>query len=137
MSLIQFISSFIRKERLENCYSKKNLDIADFEDFERRIYKTYNPLHFQESVVNDLILNYINENSKENEDNDNVVILSGYLNYDMLPQEEVPFNLPIYEVKKLLNLGNYNQIYFFLKIMKLIVNCEIYFKAFCVFSIKC
>jgi len=95
------------KEKLENCYSKKNLDIADFEDFERRIYKTYNPLHFQESVVNDLILNYINANSKENEDNDNIVILAGYLNYDLLPQEQAPFNLPIYEVKKLLNLGNF------------------------------
>lgn len=95
------------KEKLENSYTKKDLGIADFEDFERRIYKTYNPLHFQESVVNDLILNYINENSKENEDNDNVVILSGYLNYDLLPQEEAPFNLPIYEVKKLLNLGNF------------------------------
>lgn len=93
------------KERLENSYSKKILNIEDFDDFERKIYKTYNPLHFQENVVNDLILNYINENSKENEDNDNMVILSGYLNYDLLPKEDAPFNLPIYEVKKLLNIG--------------------------------
>lgn len=101
----QFYSHSAWKQKLENCYSKKHLDIEDSEEFDLKIYKTYNPLHFQESIVNDLILNYINENSKENEDNDNVVILSGYLNYDLLPKEEAPFNLPIYEVKKLLNIG--------------------------------
>jgi len=93
------------KEKLENSYCKKNLAIEDFDDFERRIYKTYNPLHFSESVVNELILNYITENSKENEDNDNIVILSGYLNYDLLPKDDSAFNLPIYEIKKLLNIG--------------------------------
>jgi len=108
----QFYLHSAWKQRLENSYSKKDLDIEDFEDFERKIYKTYNPLHFQEAVVYDLILNYINENSKENEDNDNVVILSGYLNYDLLPKEEAPLNLPIYEVKKLLNIGNRNKLFY-------------------------
>lgn len=92
-------------EKLQNSYCTKNLAIEDFEDFERRIYKTYNPLHFQENIVNDLILNYINENSKENEDTDNMVILSGYLNYDLLDKEGAALNLPMYEVKKLLNIG--------------------------------
>ena len=92
-------------ERLENCYDKKTLKIDDFDDFERRIYKTYNPLHFQESVINELILNHINENSKENEDNDNMVILSGYINFDLLAENQSSFNLPMYEIKKLLNIG--------------------------------
>ena len=91
--------------RLQNSYAKKTLKIDDFEDFERRIYKTYNPLHFQESVVNELILYHINENSKENEDSDNMVILTGYINFDLLEENHNPFNLPMYEIKKLLNIG--------------------------------
>jgi adenylate kinase family enzyme len=101
----QFYLNNSWSEKLENCYRKKNLKIEDFSDFERMVYKSYNPLHFHESVVNDLILNYINENSKENEDSDNLVILSGYINYDIIQDDESPFNLPIYEVKKLLNIG--------------------------------
>lgn len=110
----QFYLNNSWKEKLENLYNKKMLDIEDFDDFERRIYKTYNPLHFQESVVNELILSYINENSKENEDNDNIVILAGYLNYDLIQKDETPFNLPIYEIKKLLNIGKLE--FFLLKI---------------------
>lgn len=92
-------------QKLQNSYNKKELRIDDYQDFERKIYKVYNPLHFEENLVNDLILNFINENSKENEDNENMVILSGYLNYDLLPENEGSFNLPIYEIKKLLNIG--------------------------------
>jgi adenylate kinase family enzyme len=96
-------------ERLENSYDKKNLNIPDFDDFERKIYKVYNPLHFQESVVNELILFHINENSKENEDNDNMIILTGYINFDLLQENNHPFNLPMYEIKKVLNIGKKNK----------------------------
>ena len=101
----QFYLNNLWAQKLQNSYNKKELRIDDYQDFERKIYKVYNPLHFEENLVNDLILNYINENSKENEDNENMVILSGYLNYDLLPENECSFNLPIYEIKKLLNIG--------------------------------
>lgn len=103
----QFYLNNSWSEKLENCYNKKNLKIEDFEDFERMVYKNYNPLHFEESIVNGLILNYINENSKENEDSDNIVIISGYINFDLLEENDTAFNLPMYEIKKLLNIGNY------------------------------
>jgi hypothetical protein len=108
----QFYLKNFWAERLENSYDKKNLKIEDFDDFERRIYKTYNPLHFQESVVNELILYHINENSKENEDKDNIVILSGFNNFDLLDDNFSAFNLPMYEVKKLLNIGKKIIFYF-------------------------
>ena len=37
--------------------------------------------------------------------NGNYVLLSGYLNYDLLNERELPFNLPLYEVKYMLELG--------------------------------
>jgi adenylate kinase family enzyme len=93
--------------RLEKSFSKKkllNFNADKCNKLYQLSYK-YNPLHFDDNVVNELILDYINQNSKENENNGNLVLLTGYLNNDLLDETEHSFNLPLFEVNKLLNLG--------------------------------
>lgn len=50
-----------------------------------------------------MILEYVAANSKIIEDSGNFVLLSGYLNYDLLENVEEPYNLPLYELKALWN----------------------------------
>jgi adenylate kinase family enzyme len=92
--------------KLEKSFSKKKL-INYNPEKNNKLYQLsyrYNPIHFDEKVVNELIHDYINQNSKENE-NGNLVLLTGYLNNDLLNQTEHSYNLPLFEVNKLLNLG--------------------------------
>jgi len=69
------------------------------------IYNKYNPIHFDEILVNELISQYILENSLEIEETGNFILLTGYLNNDLLSQSDKCFDLPLYEVKKLISLG--------------------------------
>lgn len=90
--------------QLENSYHKKSL--KDHERNSQSIYYKYNPIHFDRNIVDKLIIRYINENSEEMEENGNVVILSGYLNNDLLGKEEIALNLPLYEVIKMMEIGS-------------------------------
>ena len=69
------------------------------------IYYKYNPINFEQSVVTKLINEYIGKNYKLIEDSGNFVLLSGYLNYDLLQNQDLPYNLPLLELKNILELG--------------------------------
>ena len=94
-------------KKLETVYGKKILGVEcknpyDFNEF---IYYKYNPINFEQGLVVNLIRDYIGKNSKLIEENGNFVILSGYLNYDLLLNHDEPFNLPLLEIKSILELG--------------------------------
>ena len=95
-------------KKLEDSYGKKTLtnEITDESNFEGYIYYKYNPIHFETSLVNQIILQYANEHYKEIEKSGNFILLSGYLNYDLLPENELPFNLPLFELKNTMELGD-------------------------------
>ena len=95
-------------KKLEDSYGKKTLtnEITDESNFEGYIYYKYNPIHFETSLVNQIILQYANEHHKEIEKSGNFILLSGYLNYDLLPENELPFNLPLFELKNTMELGD-------------------------------
>ena len=94
-------------KKLESTYGRKPLksDIKNSEDWDENIYYKYNPIKFEPNLVNEIILNYITKNSKLIEDSGNFVILTGYLNNDLLSNSEEPFNLPLYELRKTMELG--------------------------------
>ena len=52
-----------------------------------------------------MILDYMAANSKIIEDSGNFILLTGYLNYDLLENTDEPFNLPLYELKNSMELG--------------------------------
>ena len=94
-------------KKLESTYGRKPLksDIKNSEDWDENIYYKYNPIKFEPNLVNEIILNYITKNSKLIEDSGNFVILTGYLNNDLLSNSEEPFNLPLNELRKTMELG--------------------------------
>lgn len=95
--------------KLQETYCKKKLNIEiNSNNFNEQIYYKYNPIHFNEKIVQEIIINYINQNLKEIEENDNFVIISGYFNNDLLNNEELPLNLPLIEIKRVLPLGFIN-----------------------------
>jgi adenylate kinase family enzyme len=105
----QFYSNNEWAKKLERTFSKKTLKHFVGEK-PCRLYQItykYNPIHFDDNIVNELILDYINQNSREIENNGNYVILAGYLNNDLLIENEISYNLPLFEINKLLNLGNF------------------------------
>lgn len=92
-------------KELKGTYSRKNIGFPAKEASEdERIYYKYNPIHFDEALVTKLINNFISNNSKENESS-RVVLLTGFLNFDLLEKQEQCFNLPLYEIRKLKGLG--------------------------------
>jgi hypothetical protein len=92
---------------LESAYGKKKLkeNCKDPNNFDEFVYYKYNPINFEQGLVINLIRDYIGKNSKLIEENGNFVILSGYLNYDLLLNHDEPFNLPLLEIKSILELG--------------------------------
>ena len=94
-------------KKLEGFYGKKDLKIGctNNENIEEIIYYKYNPVHFEKNLVNQLILKYIANNYHNIEKTGNFILLSGYLNYDLLKNPEEPFNLPLLELKKAMELG--------------------------------
>ena len=94
-------------KKLESTYGRKPLksDVKNPEDCDENIYYKYNPIKFESNLVNEIILNYISKNSKLIEDSGNFVILTGYLNNDLLSNSEEPFNLPLNELRKAMELG--------------------------------
>ena len=104
-------------KKLESTYGRKPLKECpkNPEDKNESIYYKYNPIKFETNLVNQLILNYISKNSKLIEDSGNFVILTGYLNNDLLQNSEEAFNLPLLELNKSMELG---QITSFIQITK-------------------
>ena len=94
-------------KKLESTYGRKKLieNIKDPDNFDEVIFYRYNPIKFETSLVNQVISDYVASNSKIIEDSGNFVLLTGYLNYDLLENNEEPFNLPLYELKSLMELG--------------------------------
>ena len=94
-------------KKLESTYGRKPLKegVKNHEDCDENIYYKYNPIKFEPNLVNEIILDYISKNSKLIEDTGNFVILTGYLNNDLLSNSEEPFNLPLNELRKTMELG--------------------------------
>ena len=95
-------------KQLEGVYGKRVLKkgIKNPNNCDELIYYKYNPINFEQNLVNEIILNYINENNKLIEKTDNFIILSGYLNSDLLLNENQPYDLPLLEIKKLMEIGD-------------------------------
>ena len=95
-------------KKLESTYGRKKLkeNIKDSDNFDEVIFYKYNPIKFEKNLVNQVILDYVASNSKIIEDSGNFVLLTGYLNYDLLENVEEPFNLPLYELKNTMELGD-------------------------------
>jgi len=92
---------------LEGAYGKRPLkeNCKDPDNFDELVYYKYNPIFFERGLVTNLIGDYIGKNTKLIEENGNFVLLSGYLNYDLLLNQDEPFNLPLLEIKSILELG--------------------------------
>jgi len=92
---------------LEGSYGKKKLreNCKNPDNFDEVVYYKYNPIFFERGLVISLIRDYVGKNSKLIEENGNFVLLSGYLNYDLLQNQDEPFNLPLLEIKNILELG--------------------------------
>ena len=95
-------------KKLEGTYGKKELKVncKNPSNFDELVYYKYNPINFEKTIVNEIIKIHCNENSKTIENSGNFIILSGYLNYDLLNKPLEPFNLPLYEIKNLMELGD-------------------------------
>ena len=93
--------------KLESVYGKKKLgvDCKNPYDFNEMIYYKYNPIFFEKDLINKIILDHIGKNYKIIEDSGNLVLLTGYLNSDLLEEQEGPYNLPLLEIKNALELG--------------------------------
>ena len=94
-------------KKLESTYGRKPLkeEAKNPEDKDENIYYKYNPIKFEANLVNQIIMNYISNNSKLIENSGNFVILTGYLNNDLLKNSEEAFNLPLLELNKSMELG--------------------------------
>jgi hypothetical protein len=72
----------------------------------QRIYYEFNPIHFSPKVVNEIIKSYISKHSSEIEESNNMALLLGYFNYDLLQESDLAFNLPLLEIQSLCQIGN-------------------------------
>ena len=92
---------------LEGVYGKKELGVSckNPNNFDELVYYKYNPLFFEKDLINKLILKHIGKNYKIIEDCGNFVLLTGYLNVDLLKNPEGPYNLPLFEIKNSIELG--------------------------------
>ena len=92
---------------LESAYGKRKLKVncQNPENFDEFVYYKYNPINFERELVLKVINEYIAKNSKLIEESGNFVLLSGYLNYDLLENQDEPYNLPLLELKSIIELG--------------------------------
>ena len=94
-------------KKLESSYGRKPLKegVKNEDNFDEKIYYKYNPIKFEPNLVNKVIMDYISKNSKIIEDSGNYVILTGYLNNDLIKNDEGVYNLPLLELNKTMELG--------------------------------
>ena len=102
-----FYENDTTSKKLEAVYGKKKLGVEckNPYDFNEMLYYKYNPIFFEKDLVNKIILEHIGHNYKTIEDSGNFVLLTGYLNSDLLQEQEGPYNLPLFEIKNALELG--------------------------------
>ena len=102
-----FYENDVEAKQLESAYGKKKLRVSckDPENFDELVYYKYNPINFERELVIKVINEYIGKNSKLIEESGNFVLLSGYLNYDLLENQDEPYNLPLLELKSIIELG--------------------------------
>ena len=95
-------------KKLEGAYGKQKfkVDIKNPNDFDEVIFYKYNPINFEKNLINEMILNYVYECYKNIEYTGNYIILSGYLNYDLVENVNEPYNLPLLELQKVMQLGD-------------------------------
>ena len=102
-----FYENDSESKKLEAVYGKKELSktCKNPNNFEEQIYYKYNPIFFEKDLINKLILQHTSKNYKNIENSGNFVILTGYLNVDLLKNNEGPYNLPLFEIKNAIELG--------------------------------
>ena len=102
-----FYENDSESKKLESVYGKKELGVACTNpyNFDESVYYKYNPIFFEKDLINQLILKHIGKNYKIIEDAGNFVLLTGYLNVDLLKNPEGPYNLPLFEIKNSIELG--------------------------------
>ena len=95
-------------KKLEGAYGKQKfkVDIKNPNDFDEVVFYKYNPINFEKNLINEMILNYVYECYKNIEYTGNYIILSGYLNYDLVENVNEPYNLPLLELQKVMQLGD-------------------------------
>ena len=81
--------------------------MRDPNNFEESVFYKYNPIHFEKTLVNEIVLKYIIDNYKIIENTGNFIIMSGYLNYDLYMKPIEPYNLPLLEIKNTMELGDF------------------------------
>jgi adenylate kinase len=96
-------------KRLEASYGRKEFKVKmrDPNNFEESVFYKYNPIHFEKTLVNEIVLKYIIDNYKIIENTGNFIIMSGYLNYDLYMKPIEPYNLPLLEIKNTMELGDF------------------------------
>ena len=96
-------------KKLEASYGKKvfKVKMRDPKNFEEAVFYKYNPIHFEKTLVNEVVLKYIIDNYKIIENTGNFIIMSGYLNYDLYMKDDEPYNLPLLEIKSTMELGDF------------------------------
>ena len=94
-------------KKLESAYGKRKFKVSckDPDNFDEFVYYKYNPINFERELVIKVINEYITKNSKLIEESGNFVLISGYLNYDLLENRDEPYNLPLLELKSIIELG--------------------------------
>jgi len=92
--------------KLNPTYSKKKLCPVIYSSTEEQIYYEMNPIHFDPKIVKEMIENYISDNRSDIEGTANIIILTGFLNNDLLEDQMLSFNLPLLDLQSLKNLGN-------------------------------
>ena len=102
-----FYENDLYSKKLESVYGKKELGSACTNpyNFDESVYYKYNPLFFEKDLINQLIIKHIGKNYKIIENAGNFVLLTGYLNVDLLKNPEGPYNLPLFEIKNSIELG--------------------------------
>jgi len=97
-------------KKLEANYGKKKFktEIKDPNNFDEVLFYKYNPLNFEKNIVNEVIMNYVTQAYKNIESTGNYILLTGYLNYDLVEIENEPYNLPLLELKNVMELGDLN-----------------------------
>ena len=102
-----FYENDSNSQKLESVYGKKELGIScsNPNNFDESVYYKYNPIFFEKDLINKIILEHIGKNYKIIEDAGNFVLLTGYFNVDLLKNPEGPYNLPLFEIKNSIELG--------------------------------
>ena len=102
-----FYENDSESKQLEKVYGKKELGVSckNPYNFDESVYYKYNPIFFDKDIINQIILKHIGKHYRIIEDAGNFVLLTGYLNVDLFKESEGSYNLPLFEIKNSIELG--------------------------------